>query len=627
MVGKRIRDLELDAVLDGSESIPVDSGGDVATKRTTVAAVRAGLATVANNKVVETALLADEASAAKAGSALETVIAGKMPKLLTGLDIIAAVADAALFPIVSAGVTYYCTGAQLKAYAKDAHNLGWYANLAALQLAKAVGASGDWALLGSTDTIWTWDADTNAWVETDKKGAVTTVNGATGAVVITAAGLGALIPGDIINDLVTGGINKPLSAEQGKILKAYVDSNNPSDTILQTYIVDTEYNTNNLPVANLDGTIYLPAHGYNNDTLMEITAGRVTVITNMVSGSAVVTLKSVTGISVGNTVRGIGLSGTVTVQSIDVNAKTVTLSSTASVTTTCGYLEFIGSGVVPTFNYTLTGTATISNGSSTVTGSGTSFIGELFIGSVITINGETRTVTAISSATQCTVNSPFTSSVSSQSISAVLTAVTTSSRYVTANKLYVWVRDKTTDSLKIAFTKNGAAMTISNIGTSGWHIRKAGEAKPILSAFNNSNTKHNLYLSFIGIIYETQNAAYVMITPTKGGNAFTSINLGSSTSSYVTSTQLQTGISLPISSGLYFNMCYYDFELKSTNGKILSKATINRILTGNFNNYSGALSGMSHAKLTGYDTIDRIQIDGDGDMLLINGTEIVIRGY
>lgn len=552
-----------------------------------------------------------------------------LPKDMSGLAIVAALADDAIFPMKSGSTTYYCTGAQIKTFVKDTHNLGWFINLAALQTAKAVGTSGDWAILGSTDTIWAWDADTNQYLDTDRKGAVTTVNGATGAVVITAASLGALVPADIVNDLTTGGIAKPLSAEQGKIMKAYIDSMSASDTILQTYIADTDYNQN-LPVANLDGTISMAAHGYVNDTLMEITNGRCVVITNMVSGSAIITLKSITGITVGNTVRGIGLTGTPTVLSIDVNAKTVTLSSNATVTTTCGYLEFLATGVPPTLSYALTGTASITNGSATVTGVGTQFSSELFPGSTITINGETRTVTSISSSltnTQCAVSVPFTSNASGQVVTAILLPVSTSNRFITCNKMYVWTRDKTTDNFKIAFTKGGAAINITNVGSSGWCIRKAGDNKPILNSFNVANTKRNLYLSFIGIIYETQNAAYIMITPTKGGAAFTSINLANSTSGYVINAQVLTGISISPVSGANFNLCYYDVELKTSNGKIMAKANINRILTGNFYSYSNNLSGFSHSKLTGYDTVDRIQIDGDGDMLILNGSEVIIRGY
>ena len=42
--------------------------------------------------------------------------------------------------------------------------LGWYATEQALQAAHPTGQNGQWAIIGTTDTIWTWDSDTSAWV-------------------------------------------------------------------------------------------------------------------------------------------------------------------------------------------------------------------------------------------------------------------------------------------------------------------------------------------------------------------------------------------------------------------------------------------------------------------------------
>lgn len=67
----------------------------------------------------------------------------------------------------------------------DPHNLGYYADLTALQTAHPTGTDGDFAILGSTDTIWVWDSGTSAWKDTDTKGQVTSVNGQTGAVTLT----------------------------------------------------------------------------------------------------------------------------------------------------------------------------------------------------------------------------------------------------------------------------------------------------------------------------------------------------------------------------------------------------------------------------------------------------------
>lgn len=44
--------------------------------------------------------------------------------------------------------------------------LGWFATEQALESAHPTGQNGQWAIIGSTDTIWTWDSDTAAWVDT-----------------------------------------------------------------------------------------------------------------------------------------------------------------------------------------------------------------------------------------------------------------------------------------------------------------------------------------------------------------------------------------------------------------------------------------------------------------------------
>ena len=56
---------------------------------------------------------------------------------------------------------YYCEQAQSVTQGQ----LGWYATPQDLQAAHPTGQNGQWAIVGSTDTIWTWDSDTNAWVD------------------------------------------------------------------------------------------------------------------------------------------------------------------------------------------------------------------------------------------------------------------------------------------------------------------------------------------------------------------------------------------------------------------------------------------------------------------------------
>ncbi|MBP5789243.1 MAG: hypothetical protein J6W29_03310 [Neisseriaceae bacterium] len=73
----------------------------------------------------------------------------------------------------------------------DSHNLGYFATPQALSEAYPTGEEGDYAIIGSTDTVWIWDSGTSAWVDTDTKGQVESVNGQTGTVVLTASDVGA----------------------------------------------------------------------------------------------------------------------------------------------------------------------------------------------------------------------------------------------------------------------------------------------------------------------------------------------------------------------------------------------------------------------------------------------------
>lgn len=51
---------------------------------------------------------------------------------------------------------------------KAAHDKGYFANPAALQEAVPTGVDGDYAIVGTTDTIWMWDTDTQSWVDSHK---------------------------------------------------------------------------------------------------------------------------------------------------------------------------------------------------------------------------------------------------------------------------------------------------------------------------------------------------------------------------------------------------------------------------------------------------------------------------
>lgn len=74
----------------------------------------------------------------------------------------------------------------------DSHNKGYFTTPTALSTAYPTGEVGDWAIVGSTDTVWIWDDSTSSWKDGDTKGQVTSVNNKTGAVILTAKDLSAV---------------------------------------------------------------------------------------------------------------------------------------------------------------------------------------------------------------------------------------------------------------------------------------------------------------------------------------------------------------------------------------------------------------------------------------------------
>ena len=87
----------------------------------------------------------------------------------------------------------------------DKHNKGYFSTLQELNTAYPTAYPGDYAIVGTTDTVWVWDETTNAWVDTDTKGQVSSVNGKTGEVVLDAQDVGADY---------TQGTNVQISAER-----------------------------------------------------------------------------------------------------------------------------------------------------------------------------------------------------------------------------------------------------------------------------------------------------------------------------------------------------------------------------------------------------------------------------
>lgn len=92
---------------------------------------------------------------------------------------------------------------------------GSYANAEALP---ATGAAGDYAICTDTDTVWIWDeekAEGAGWIDTGKKGSVTSVNGQTGEVTITLETLGVTLTAETINGLPTAVETAQAQADKG----------------------------------------------------------------------------------------------------------------------------------------------------------------------------------------------------------------------------------------------------------------------------------------------------------------------------------------------------------------------------------------------------------------------------
>ncbi len=110
------------------------------------------------------------------------------------------------------------------------HNKGTFTNEAAIAAGVEAPVAGDYCINTETDTVWIYDAEGKAWVDSDRKGQVTSVNGKTGEVVLAIADIESLQTEldkrvkkeDIVNSVAEADAKdvaeKPLSAGQGYLL-------------------------------------------------------------------------------------------------------------------------------------------------------------------------------------------------------------------------------------------------------------------------------------------------------------------------------------------------------------------------------------------------------------------------
>lgn len=124
------------------------------------------------------------AASAEAAESSKTAAAGSQTEASASASAAAASAEAAESSKKAAAVseteaeTYKTAAQEAARQAQESAQLaqqisqgamGWYATDATLREAHPTGENGQWAIVGSTDTIWTWDSDTSAWKNTSVK--------------------------------------------------------------------------------------------------------------------------------------------------------------------------------------------------------------------------------------------------------------------------------------------------------------------------------------------------------------------------------------------------------------------------------------------------------------------------
>ncbi len=154
---------------------------------------------------------------------------------------------------------------------QDQNNKGWFTTEAALVAAYPAGESGWFAIVGSTDTVWIWDADSVAWVNSgasalgDVTGPATSTNnnvalfdGTTGKVIKDGGALGALAALNSVStsEIDSGAVNTNELAGNAVTTSKILDGN-VNDSKLATGIDAVKIGTGNVDnteFGHLDGT-------------------------------------------------------------------------------------------------------------------------------------------------------------------------------------------------------------------------------------------------------------------------------------------------------------------------------------------------------------------------------------
>lgn len=142
-----------------------------------------------------------------------------------------------VYPRTKASITYLDDDTSVQAAIDNIKliqnkNKGYYATGEALleaypnNIADPTERTGWWAVVGNTDTIWIWDVEGNAWVNSFNKASdVTSVNGLTGDVTLNGANIYA---NPTVDDVV---VNKLINAHLTDLYDANIDRANEIDAL------------------------------------------------------------------------------------------------------------------------------------------------------------------------------------------------------------------------------------------------------------------------------------------------------------------------------------------------------------------------------------------------------------
>lgn len=141
-----------------------------------IALVQQSVADAAQSAAAAGESAADAAQAAQTAETYGAIVQQNQPAIQDIADNLAAVQGAAqnAQAAQSAATEAAASAQEAEQWAEQAQQvaqgaMGWYADPQALQSAHPTGQNGQWAIVGTTDTIWIWDSDTSAWVDSGSK--------------------------------------------------------------------------------------------------------------------------------------------------------------------------------------------------------------------------------------------------------------------------------------------------------------------------------------------------------------------------------------------------------------------------------------------------------------------------